>query len=276
MKLHYWDSGGENFGDELNPWLWTRIFNNIFDDRDSILFVGIGSLLNRFIPKAAGYHVFGSGIGYGELPVINGSWKFHCVRGPRTARALSLDPALGICDPAILVSRHFSTSGITRSGIAYMPHHYSAKTGGWKTVCECAGFTYVDPAEPIETILTKLASAQLLLSEALHGAIVADSLRTPWIPVRTSPAFLEQKWLDWADSIELRLETHVVPQIHGGYAYLPLAQRTKNATKLALKGLGWSSDSWTPPIPSRSSAVAMEKATTRIVRLCGGGRGPFK
>ncbi|MEM8612949.1 MAG: polysaccharide pyruvyl transferase family protein, partial [Cyanobacteria bacterium P01_H01_bin.105] len=37
--------------------------------------------------------------------------------------------------------------------------------------------------------------------EAMHGAIVADALRTAWIPIVTSPRILSFKWRDWCASI---------------------------------------------------------------------------
>ena len=45
------------------------------------------------MPDAPKKLVFGTGFGYGGVPRLDESWIFYCVRGPRTARALGLDPA---------------------------------------------------------------------------------------------------------------------------------------------------------------------------------------
>ncbi len=44
MKLYYWD--GNNFGDKLNPWLWSQLLPNYFNDDTEIAFLGIGTLIN--------------------------------------------------------------------------------------------------------------------------------------------------------------------------------------------------------------------------------------
>ena len=37
----------------------------------------------------------------------------------------------------------------------------------------------------------------------MHGAIVADALRIPWIPLKVMPDLLEFKWQDWCMSINV-------------------------------------------------------------------------
>ena len=44
----------------------------------------------------------------------------------------------------------------------------------------------------------------------MHGAIVADTLRVPWIPVRTNPKILPFKWLDWCQSVKLPYRYEVI------------------------------------------------------------------
>ena len=45
----------------------------------------------------------------------------------------------------------------------------------------------------------------------MHGAIVADALRVPWIPARLYGHFMEFKWRDWTESIEVPLELASMP-----------------------------------------------------------------
>jgi hypothetical protein len=35
----------------------------------------------------------------------------------------------------------------------------------------------------------------------MHGAIVADTLRTPWVAVKTKQGILDFKWNDWLNTI---------------------------------------------------------------------------
>ena len=50
-----------------------------------------------------------------------------------------------------------------------------------------------------------------MITEALHGAIVADALRVPWMPVSSYHTILPFKWEDWCRSVGLAYAPSSVP-----------------------------------------------------------------
>lgn len=216
MKLYYHKDFEGNFGDDLNPWLWRQLLPNFFDgvcyhnpqmrslsDTNGGLFIGIGTLLNRRIPTDCNKVVFGTGAGYGELPKVDDSWNFYCVRGPLTAAKLGINPSLAITDAAMLVRRIGMTAKGPQHPISFMPHFSNAKFGAWEKVCAEAQICFIDPRRSVDEILQKLRCTDMLLTEAMHGAIVADALRVPWVAVKTTPSILNFKWCDWCQSLNL-------------------------------------------------------------------------
>lgn len=216
MKLYYWKDPIGNFGDDLNPWLWPRLFPKSIEhcfDEDT-LFVGIGSLLNHKIPKhPAKKVVFGAGFGYGSPPLVTDSWRFYCVRGPLTAKVLGLPESTAICDSSLLVRELIEPAQTAEHRVAFMPHHVTTKYDDWKSVCESLSIHYIDPTAPVENTIEAIRKSTLVISEAMHGAIVADAFRVPWIPVRIRPLIFEFKWQDWCSSLEIEHEFEWLPKI---------------------------------------------------------------
>lgn len=210
MKIYHYQRRDRqpNFGDALNQWLWPRLLPDFFDGDDSTLFVGTGTLLNHRLPervaRAKRVIVFSSGVGY-ERPLkqIPDHWQILCVRGPLSAKALGLPREKAITDGGILVNRCFYPTAHRTHAYGFMPHihHANFAQAAWQQICKTADVRYIDPRWPIEQVLTAISEVNVLLAEAMHGAIVADALRTPWIPIVTSPRILRFKWLDWCASI---------------------------------------------------------------------------
>lgn len=202
MKLYYFQfkDRRKNFGDELNLTIWNKIFPNIFDSDENIIFVGIGTLINREkMPCAKKRIIFSSGVGYGTPPKIDHSFKIYCLRGKLSAKELGVPENLAIADGAILMKDIYKVGHAKKYKYSFMPHNSTAYMGGgtWKKLCMSLKIFYIDPLWPIERIIRSIIETEVLITEALHGAIVADTFRTPWIPVKTTDQIYEFKWHDW-------------------------------------------------------------------------------
>lgn len=212
MKLVFFRGKVPNFGDELNLMVWPALLPRGFLDEDeSELFVGIGSIIGDHLPSTSRKFVMGSGYaGYMGLPdVHDGSWDIRFVRGPDTARTLKIDPALSICDSAILLrAMDDLPAPDTSVGIGFMPHYESLERGNWAAACQAAGMTLIDATAPMELVLSQIRGARLLVTEAMHGAIVADAMRTPWVAARPIYGGHHRKWLDWSGALGLDVRLH--------------------------------------------------------------------
>jgi succinoglycan biosynthesis protein ExoV len=213
MDIMFWKSPKGNFGDDINEWIWDLLLPGHRGWADDVTLIGVGSLMGFDLPEGRKL-VVGTGSGYGRLPELTprDHWDIRCVRGPRTAEGLGLPRALGVGDPVSLLARRPEFAGIEKtSDILFVPHWQSATHPDfdWEAVSARAGLAYQSPCDDARAVVRRIASARLVLTESLHGAIVADAFRVPWIPVKTTMAlFKEFKWADWADTLDLTLELH--------------------------------------------------------------------
>lgn len=207
MRYYWYRDTTGNFGDDLNDWLWPRLFGNALDQvPDSVVFVGMGSILGTGIPRGERTVVFGPGIGYGPPPVPDASWRFVAVRGPISAQALGLDSSVVQGDPAVLVGRYVQQRPhATR--VSLMLHHLS-NLPRWRMVARMLGWQFIDPTQPVEATLEQLANTRLLITSAMHGAIVADAMRIPWIAIRNSAGINTEKWADWGGALGITPRFH--------------------------------------------------------------------
>lgn len=238
MKMYYFRGPQPNFGDELNEWMWPRLLPDFFDARDDQIFLGIGSILFDFHPPAARKIVFGAGYGgYTPAPKIDDTWDLYFVRGPITARALGVDERLGVGDAAILLRSCVGLQRTKRFKASFMPHWESVEDGNWRVACAEAGLHFIDPCEPVDRVLDDILSSELVVTEAMHGAIVSDALRVPWVPAQPIQTQHRGKWQDWAGALEIDLQPQPLPPSNGLEAVFAWTGCDKrNAARLRRRG----------------------------------------
>jgi succinoglycan biosynthesis protein ExoV len=209
VRLAYPDQVIGNFGDDLNLFVWHELAPEILDRDDRVLLVGIGTILNERLPDAPLKVVLGSGVGYGKVPRPDTRWRFEAVRGPLSARALNLPQDAAVTDAGVLVREMGWPEPGDAMGTVFMPHHASALRAEALGVdldglCREAGVGYLDPGAGVPRIVGAIRAAQRVVAEAMHGAIVADAFRVPWVGARLFAHRLESKWEDWEGSLGLR------------------------------------------------------------------------
>lgn len=265
--LYYCKTPNGNFGDDLNPWLWPRLAPEVCMSQHEQMFVGIGTILTRKIPSVPLKFVFGSGCwASGPLLQMDDRWNLYCVRGPMTAARLNLNPKLALADPAILVRRFAGEfAGAKPYRVSFMPHLQSMPHADWPALCAQIGFHCIDPRAGVERVLRELQATELLLSEAMHGAIVADAVRVPWIPVRMYGKFAEFKWQDWAQSIRVPLMLSDVPPV---YARPPRAwKRVDYTVKKNLARAGMGPANWKRLGTRRSTEAEIHESLAELKRV---------
>lgn len=227
MKLFYFTRSDkiENFGDSLNPWLWGKLLPQQLDEDPTTSFVGIGTILNgdlcAKLPQAKNLVIFSSGFGYGavKFPTVTDRWTIYCVRGPLSAEKMGLPSDRAVADGALLLRRIFQATEPKDTQFSFMPHVEQAMLGDelFIDACNQVGIRYIDPRWSIEKILSLISRTEVLLAEAMHGAIAAEAIRVPWVPVISSSRIFRFKWMDWCASLGLNYQPAEIMPLVSGY-----------------------------------------------------------
>ncbi len=232
-----------NFGDELNTWMWQKILPDFFDENDKELFIGIGSTIGNYYDNSAKKIIFGAGFvpTYSEKPNVHTpDWDIYFVRGPRTAKLLGISPDLALGDAAILLRTVVDLTKKKPEVISFMPHWESLEFGNWEKVCQIAGINLIDPRRPVEEVMDELFRSKLVICEAMHGAIIADAFRIPWIPTLPINHIHRDKWYDWAEALDLKINAYhllpskILPPTIDANKVISLKQKLKNFIKYIL------------------------------------------
>lgn len=250
MKLFYGRNQqiGGNLGDELNLYLWPKLFKRIFQNKDSsISFLGIGSVLSADPTYNVSWInsqkkiVFGTGVRpYSKVLNLDDTYDVYFLRGPLSTMYLGIDNKFAITDAAYciqFIDEWNEIKNVTKSGdIGIIPHFQSMKYVDWEYIAKELGYKLISPICECDNILEKLkeiASCKYVMCEAMHGAILADILRVPWARFvfgtyrNESSSISDFKWMDWMFSIKVR---------NVEYLHLPLTNKINNGIKKISNG----------------------------------------
>ena len=147
------------------------------------------------------------------------NWEVFFVRGPITANILG--GVNYITDAAYFLHFHPIMEEVKKIKkeieIGIIPHFFSKKYMNWERLNKENKFLFIDPSGTPEEVIKKIASCRYIITEAMHGAIVADILRIPWRRFKFSSFFHETdlvsevKWTDWLSSIKMENNYRKVP-----------------------------------------------------------------
>jgi succinoglycan biosynthesis protein ExoV len=240
MKIYYYKHEFGNVGDDLNPWLWPKLMPSLFtgeryhggvfvDESDiESIFIGIGTILNSQLPIKSKKAVLGAGTGYGKS-ISHDNAKYYAVRGPLTAERLGLNPKVAVTDGAALIATLDIPKVDKKHKISLMPHHESTETGRWEIVAKVLGFNFINACNSPDYVIQEILKSELVVTEAMHGAILSDTLRVPWIPFLTTEGKHEFKWRDWC--LSLNMEYRPI-KLYGLWSKSGLLPEIKNFVKM--------------------------------------------
>jgi hypothetical protein len=241
LRLAQFSFSDRNFGDALNAWLLPRLAPGLFDQDGADMMWGIGSIIGDAAAPAREIVVYSAGAGYGPVHGIakDARLRVACVRGPLTAAVLGVDPRLGQGDAGMLAAP-FASPPARRTRIALAPHWESLTSPDWAIIAEECGFDLIDMRDPVDRILAQLSRARLVLAEALHAAILADALDTPWAPFVSNGQINRFKWADWTSAMHTAYRPVILPPPHDlearfGFARAPVGAASPYTSDMALR-----------------------------------------
>ena len=189
VPLFYWD-GKPNFGDVIGPFLLSKVTGkpvlNIYDN-DYVGLMAVGSILQSI--DREGMVVWGSGLI--DTPSIEVQEKLKkykpkilSVRGAETARCLrevgiSVPDSSVFGDPALTMPLFYTPKESSFHKIGICPHFRHKPI--FSTMSLKNEVKMIDVQENMQTVVDEISSSSVCISTSLHGLIIAQAYKVPWV-----------------------------------------------------------------------------------------------
>lgn len=214
MYLRYFKSKDGNFGDDLNPYIFQKLFPSTFiSEDDGIDFYGIGTIIDDRINPEKHSIFFGTGIRDIAKTYDKTNWEVFFLRGPISSNTLGYNGEKYITDSAYLfplVNDSVLQSSIKKHKLSIIPHFEHINSINWSLVSQFIDFNLIDIRDSVEKVVEQICASERIITSAMHGAIMADICRVPWIRLKMSVYPSETllvsdiKWNDWLLSLSLK------------------------------------------------------------------------
>lgn len=183
----YYFSARKNFGDEIGPFIAsTETSQPFFNVRDlpwevDHSYCMVGSLLHSLNKRNC--IVWGSGFICSpddQKPKFSPK-RILALRGPISSK-FAEDLGWGKCDiygdPGLLIPQYLPPDPKQeKKNIVVIPHYQFASAHK----IELDNVEIVHPSRDLKDVAQSIASAELVISSSLHGIILAEAYRTPWV-----------------------------------------------------------------------------------------------
>jgi succinoglycan biosynthesis protein ExoV len=171
---------------------------------------------------------------------------------------------LALTDSAILIKAVKLPEEKKIYQFGFIPHHTSISNFAWDKLCSRLSFNFINPEWSVDRVLSELGRCETVMCEAMHGAIVCDALRIPWIPLKCYSYISDFKWQDWLLTVDLEYRPIPIPSLYDIENRLTQSERQKNQLKRVLANLGLAKKSWRTPHPRNSSQRLIDKAFNEL------------
>jgi pyruvyltransferase len=234
----WWHVGRPNFGDDINPSFFETIGGRkvrfAADPRQPHL-LGAGSILEQATPASV---VCGSGLLQPPSGPARRPGRLIAVRGEKSAEALAAPAETLLGDPLVLIDTLVEPQP-TRHPIGIIPHVRSV--AHWQARAP-RGVRLLHPGLEPWRLIREIAACELILSQSLHGLIVADAFGIPnvWIAPSAAMAGGRFKFDDYFSTLDapkecvpesaaLAARPETLPACVGRYRFSKTAYRAKLA-----------------------------------------------
>lgn len=203
----FWHVGRPNFGDDINPSFFHATVNSrvrLQTRRDRPHFLGMGSILDRATAEST---VLGSGC---LVPPVKGSIKpgqVFAVRGELSLEGLSSAEGVLLGDPMVILNLIFPLRAHRDGPVGLVPH--VSEVSRFQRL-KIPGVKVIHPGNNPWRVIKDIASCSRILSQSLHGLIVADALEIPnaWLTPSSNMAGDGFKFHDYFSTLDADKEPH--------------------------------------------------------------------
>lgn len=207
LKYGFHGSNINNFGDYLAEYFVNYVFGSPRVNLSRCNVHVIGSVVHRNFIKPAlrrrkEAHFWGCGLrtNYCDPLFSHANVTIYCVRGPLSAEVLG-NQELCAGDSALLLPLVYKPKSIAHytAKHLYIPHIANSNAKVWRTGCDLVLSPSIEASkQAVEHWIDCIYSSSFVLSNSLHGAIVAYAYGKPF--AFQSDGFLncEFKWKDFA------------------------------------------------------------------------------